>query len=116
MATMVQQGGDVKKTIIDGVEADSNIYGVEMSTLPYDFCYGCAVVYNNEIHILGSNTSGNGTKHYKWDGTQWTSVSTLPYNFYDGSAVVLSNKIHILGGDVQKTNHYKIPKELLAIY
>ena len=33
------------------------------STLPYDFYYGSAVVYNNEIHILGGNN--NYTKHYK---------------------------------------------------
>ena len=27
------------------------------STLPYEFCYGSAIIYNNEIHILGSYNS-----------------------------------------------------------
>ena len=44
---------------------------VSESTLPYNFYNSCAVVYNNEIHILGSNykdSNGNypyKTKHYK---------------------------------------------------
>lgn len=82
-----------------------------VSTLPFDFDFDnhpCAVVLNDEIHIL----SGDGnTYHYKWDGTSWSSVSTLPYNFYHGSAVVLNNEIHILGGnntdDDPYTKHYK---------
>lgn len=79
-----------------------------VSTLPYEFTeYGAAVVYNNEIHILGSGystssptTYPNVTKHYKWNGSSWTSVSTLPYDFR-GRAVVwydgLSNNIVLIG-------------------
>ena len=70
-------------------------YWIEQTPLPYPFSYGCAVVYNNEIHILGSNQNGNYTKHYKWDGTQWDFVSELPNYFYCGSAVVYNNEIHI---------------------
>lgn len=82
-----------------------------ISTLPYYFAYGSAVVLNDKIHILGG---GDGKKHYKWDGSSWTSVSTLPYYFYNGSAVVLNNEIHILGG----TNHYKLKKiaNLITLY
>ena len=36
-----------------------------ITRLPYSFYNGSAVVYNNEIHILGSNNSGNYNKHYK---------------------------------------------------
>jgi N-acetylneuraminic acid mutarotase len=67
-----------------------------VSTLPYIFYQGSAVVLNNEIHILGS--CNNSTKHYKWNSSKWTSVSTLPYIFSSSSAVVLNNGIHILGG------------------
>ena len=72
------------------------------SSLPYDFYHGSAVVLNGEIHILG-----NSTKHYKWNGSSWTSVSTLPYNV--SNAVVYNNEIHILGsGDSNHwTSHYK---------
>ena len=35
-----------------------------VDTLPYNFYQGSAVVYNNEIHILGSGNSSNYTKHY----------------------------------------------------
>ena len=77
---------------------------------------------NNEIHILGSNSGESGTpkKHYKWDGSSWTSVSTLPYYFYNGSAVVLNNEIHILGGGSSGTltKHYKIKRlaHLITLY
>ena len=67
-----------------------------VSTLPYNFYNGSAVVYNNEFHILGG---GNTTAHYKWDGSSWVKVSTLPYNFLQGSAVVYNNEIHILGSN-----------------
>ena len=81
-----------------------------VSTLPYSFYNGSAVVLNNEIHILGSSSSSSYYKaHYKWDGSSWTSVSTLPYNFYNGSAVVYNGKIHILGSGISSisTYHYK---------
>lgn len=35
-----------------------------ISTLPYGFAYGCAVIYNNEIHILGGNATSPFTQHY----------------------------------------------------
>ena len=102
-------------TVIDGdvQHKDLNLKSATMpipvSTLPYEFKNGSAVVLNDEIHILGSGVSGNETKHYKYDGSTWTSVSTLPYNFYDSSAVVLNNEIHILGSGVSgnDTKHYK---------
>ena len=67
--------------------------GVSVSTLPYEFTRGSAVVLNGEIHILGGNDSS--TSHYKFNGSSWESVSTLPYEFYRGSAVVYNSEIHI---------------------
>ena len=82
------------------------LWGNVMTDLPYDFYDGSAVVYNGEIHILGS--AGNRTSHYKWDGSTWTSVSTLPFSFYYGSAVVYNGEIHILGGNGGSSiSHYK---------
>ena len=80
-----------------------------VSTLPYSFYSGSAVVLNNEIHILGSYESSSRTKHYKWNGSSWVSASTLPYNFYNGRAVVLNDEIHILGSSNSShvTKHYK---------
>ena len=78
--------------------------------LPYDFNRGSAVVLNDEIHIMGSNNSSYYKAHYKWNGTEWTSVSTLPYNFYWSAAVVLNGEIHILGSSYSSslyTAHYK---------
>jgi hypothetical protein len=88
---------------------------LSVSTLPYDFDGGAAVVLNGEIHILGGYSSDHPEtyrNHYKWDGSKWTSVSTLPYDFYEGSAVVLNGEIHILGADSfnqkeEYRNHYK---------
>ena len=80
-----------------------------VSTLPYSFHNGCAVVYNDEIHILGSQNGSYTKYHYKYDGTSWSKVSTLPYDFYNGRAVVYHNEIHILGGYYapEARYHYK---------
>ena len=84
-----------------------NVLKKSVSTLPFNFSGGSAVVLNGEIHILGSGYSGDYIKHYKWNGTSWTSVSTLPFHFYNGAAVVLNGEIHILGGIIYPTKHYK---------
>ena len=75
------------------------------STIPYGFYKGSAVVYNNEIHILGG--IGGRTAHYKYNGSSWVSVSTIPSSVTCGSAVVYNNEIHILGGIGDYTRHYK---------
>lgn len=81
------------------------------SNLPYNLYNGCAVVYDNTIHILGG-TEGK-RKHYKYDDSnhRWDFVSTLPYNFFRGAAAVYDGKIHIFGGDwdeegAHSTKHY----------
>lgn len=81
---------------------------VVVSTLPYNIYAGQAVVYSNEIHILGGLTGQ--TSHYKWNGTSWVSVSTLPINVYSIShAIVYNNEIHLLGGygSGYQKKHYK---------
>ena len=77
----------------------------EVSTLPYNFWGGAAVVLDNEIHIMGSGAAT--TIHYKYNTSTntWSNVSTLPWYFNGGSAVVLDNEIHLLGGD--GIYHYK---------
>jgi hypothetical protein len=77
---------------------------VSVSTLPYNFYQGSAVIYNNAIHIFGSDNKK--TAHYKWNGTEWVSVGTLPYDFYQGSAVIYNNEIHIMGS-YASSNEYK---------
>ena len=99
----------------------SNNTWSSVSTLPYDFKYGIAIVYNNEIHILGSSNSSYYTSHYKYNTSTntWSSVSTIPYEFYRSSAVVLNNEIHILGGHYKNSNntkHYKISGEWISEY
>jgi hypothetical protein len=65
------------------------------------------VVLDNEIHIMGGNGgSGSYTKHYKWDGSQWTSVSTLPESFSYDLAVVLNNNLHIIVSYFHYTLHF----------
>ena len=89
-------------------------YGYEqLDNLPITFSnHTCAhaVVYDNKIHILGTNTSSSYyTKHYSWDGYAWSEESTLPYNFYDACALVYDGKIHILGtasSNALSVNHY----------
>ena len=54
------------KTEIGETDGIKSIYW----ELPNQFYNGSAVVYNNEIHILGGDD--NSTAHYKWDGSSWT--------------------------------------------
>ena len=66
------------------------------------------MVYNDEIHILGSSNSSYYKYHYKWNGNTWIGQDNeLPYNFYYGSAVVYNDEIHILGGNGGTKSHYK---------
>lgn len=111
---VVGTGGS--KVTIDGVkysedlDLTSFLQDMNISTLPYHFENGCAVVLNGEIHILGGGsavTAASNKNHYKFNGTEWVSISTLPYNFRSGCAVVLDGEIHILGGSNGSTNHYK---------
>ena len=47
---------------------------------------------------MGSKSSESFyTKHYKWNGSSWTSLDDLPYNFYGGCAVNYDESIYILG-------------------
>lgn len=74
---------------------------VDVGTRPCPTNWANAIIYNNEIHLIGG---GNGTtNHYKYDGTEWTQVSILPISLNRGRAVVFDNEIHI----VQRNNHYK---------
>ena len=93
-------GLQIEKCVDEPVSACVSVY-----TLPYDFAYGAAVVFNNEIHILGGYE--NKTAHYKYNGSSVEEVSTLPYEFYGGAAVVYNNELHIFGGTINATAHYK---------
>ena len=112
-------GGLQIETIID-----EQVNGcVNVSTLPYGFYRGSAVVYNDEIHILGSdyyNSNGSTTDeqypyrkyHYKFGGSLWKQTYTLPYSFYKGSAIVYNNELHILGtSSGSGSNHYSIKND-----
>ena len=89
------------------IGSELKVFNKSVSTLPFNFACGSAVVLNGEIHILGSDYAGNYAKHYKWNGTSWVSVSTLPYNFHYGAAVIFEDEIHILGGVDNVNKHYK---------
>ena len=106
------------KNQFNSVKISDKIYNLKLamgswsfvSPAPYKNCVysgrGAAVVYNNEIHVLGGSSSPADTKHYKWNGSSWSSVSTLPFPLGYGAAVVYHDEIHILGG-AGGTNHYK---------
>ena len=58
-------GGELKD--LEGLELVSSSFTnwSSVSTLPYEFYDGGAIVLNNEIHILGSENSSYYTSHYK---------------------------------------------------
>lgn len=100
-------GGYLSKTIHEKWDGEK---WITVSTLPYEFHGACAVVFNDEIHILGGSVDGAYSNHYKWDGSTWTSVSSIPDKFYGGCAVVYKGMIHLLGNASDTNislNHYK---------
>lgn len=75
-------------------------------SLPYYAPCPRAVVLNNELHLLGTDTNGS-TKHSKFNGSTWIEVGKLPYKFNRNSVIVYNNKIHILGsGTSTDTDYY----------
>ena len=106
----VKTSNKYKKAIVDNrILSSGGVWTNPVSDLPYDFKNSSAVVYNGEIHILGSSNANYQTNHYKYNGSSWTRVSTLPYMFRNGSAVVYNGEIHILGSNSSsyQTKHYK---------
>lgn len=75
--------------------------------LPYDFYDGNAVVYKDEIHIMGGVDGAKN--HYKFNGEEWVEVGSLPYDLYWGAATIYQDEIHILGSYAsgQGKKHYK---------
>ena len=67
--------------------------------LPYDFNSGNIIIYNDEIHIMGSNLNNNEKSHYKLnkDTNEWENQGLLEYGLINNGAVVYKNGIHILG-------------------
>jgi len=94
---------------------------IRLADLPVYFSGGSnAVVFNNEIHVLGGygyigdDSSDYLDTHYKWDSANdtWTEVSSLPMPVWSAAAVVFNEELHILGGydyndDYIGTHHYK---------
>ena len=65
--TKIDHSVSLKKTDV--------VNDIELSTLPYEFNKGSAVVLDNEIHILGSeDSSSNYTKHYMIQATHYVIV------------------------------------------
>ena len=92
--------------VLNKVEVNS-LQNVDLGKLPYSFYRGGAVVFKDEIHILGGAVEGFNKYHYKFNGEKWVQVSTLPYSFETGTAIVFQDRIHIMGGSGEGTTSYK---------
>lgn len=104
---------------MDQLEFCDEITSKLVSKIPYMFfSEGRAVVYNNEIHILGDKEGGGRLVfyHYKWDGSNWIKLSIMPYPFMLGNTVVFNDEIHILGSYYNQYIHYKLLSEPLKLY
>lgn len=75
--------------------------------IPNAFYQGCAVVYNNDVYLVGGCAST--TAFYKYDGTSWTKLPDVPFATYGGVCVIYDNKINIIGGgpyESSRKSHY----------
>lgn len=114
--TMVANINKLSKITIDNKDVNGDVsleylgYKEDViQNLPYSFTKGIALIYNNEINILGGSSSNS--YHYRWDGSSWTKVSLIPYfAYYKTGGVVYKGNIHLFGtlysdGDYTK-QHY----------
>ena len=46
----------------------------KLEELPYEFGYGYALIYNDELHLLGSDKN---KVHLKFNGTSWVQLEYL---------------------------------------
>lgn len=78
-----------------------------VSTLPISVKKCACIVFNGELHVLGSD-SNPYTCHYKWNGSTWTSVSTLPYDTFRGpyTVAILNGYLHIFGSNYSYTSRF----------
>lgn len=72
----------------------------EKGELPYAFYWGAAVVYHNEIYIVGSHKRPYTLS--KWTGTSWVEVNTDDNPLSHGCAVVYKDEIHKFTGNTRK--------------
>ena len=88
---------------------------VEDIAVPYLSSNGSAVVYNDEIYIMGSNRYENTLNYCRFINSKWCDVKQLPYSFSYGSAVVYKDEIHLLGGYNSSRKHrvYVVPSVVL---
>jgi len=79
----------------------------DQKQLPYKFDNGSAIVYNDEIYLIGG--AGSPSSQYKLNTNGvWEYIRVdNPYSIYLSNAVVLNDEIHILGGSYGTKNHYK---------
>lgn len=89
--TIDGQGYDGDLNLLSSIVADFPL-PVTNGSFKYD---SCAVVLNNEIHILGGVNAGN--QHYKYSNGAWKKVGNLPGSLENGSAAVLNGEIYIFG-------------------
>lgn len=70
----------------------------KLGELPYSgFNGGSAIEFNHELHILGSDITGNDNKHYKYTGSEWVLVSELPEAAHNATLVVYFDKLYLVG-------------------
>lgn len=114
-------GGDYASGVYRQFYEFSNDKWTKKDDIPYNFYgFGAAIVYNNELHILGSSSgdsistgvvAGKNPRlcHCKWTGNAWRKVSDLPAYAY-GFACVYKSEIHLLcsanASNSNITSHY----------
>ena len=86
----------------------ANTWSSQNTKVPQSqFVDGKAVVYKNQLHLLGgSSTSQN---HFIWNSSSdtYTGVKSLPKCFSNGMAVMHDGEIHLFGADDDTYGHYK---------
>ena len=86
----------------------------QLGQLPYDFYYGSAVVYNNEIHILGSGDSSSRTRYFRLltsllDKYSLPKDMIITISSYDSKTE--TSKLQSLGN-----NKYKVLEDKALLY
>lgn len=101
---------DIARTVIKGYCGDSSNIArqfwpsggwSQIGTSPIDGYGGCAVVFEDKIHLF------NGTDHFSFDGNTYMDEGTLPGNTEGGAcAVVYAGHLHLINNRTGMLGHY----------
>ena len=65
---------------------------------PYDVESSCAIVYKNEIHLIGCHTYSSKS-HYVLRNGSWVKLNDTPNEFSNPRGIIYNNELYVVSGE-----------------